>query len=969
MSIANEISRLQTSKADTKEQVNIDKDYINAGIDFIGSETVDDYDEKIQEMQEAYKAFIPVNTTSDTQIDAPKGGAIIGKTLKGNTSQSGTPTPSAPVAIENATGLQKIKVTKKNLFDVSTLVNKSYNGASSSTRICNSQAIYLTPGTYTFSTNINTSTYEFKTDVLENPPTSPITESYIYNSGFGTSNPRTITITSPGYFAILIKKNDNTGINDFTLKEFTYQLEKGSSATTYEEYQDTTLYMNYNKNLLKINDTSKTINGITFTENSDGSIHAEGTATDLALYGTNTLLPILPSQRYRLSGCPEGGSLSSYYISIMLKNESGSSIGSFADIGDGVFGDFIAPDNARYMYAQILILSGTTINATFYPQLELGSEITPYKEYEPLQEGNYEINLGKNLLDLNLDKVVNQNGITYSVESDGTITINGTATAQTDIGYLNNQLKSVANKKYSLNFIYISGTLNGTMNIFNQDGNNSWKGFNIDLNGTGALSNTSAIGSYTMDLNMQGVRVIRVKKDAVINNLKFKLTFVQSSIADYNYSPYFTPIELNKIGNYQDYIRKGTGKNLFDNNADIVEGYTFGATDNLISDSRFFYQSSYIPVLPNTSYCIKKPSGSSLRICEYQQDKTFIQRDYEKYVFTTTANTYFIRISDFTAVKDLIQLEQGTSATFYEPYACTGKNLFDSSGEIKEDWFGGSGITYSIDNGVYTLNGTNTRQYIYLRYNVELEAGNYFFSGCPSGGSGSGYGAFVRVGSTNYWDFGNGVTFNIPTKQEVLVYPVRIGSETITANNLVFKPMIKRGTIATSFEPYIHSTTKDKWYIEKNIGKAIVNGSESCSRQVLTGDIVRFMFTGKVEGIDGARQTIFSNYFVANLNSANDREGIGFVYGNLLYLYKQEASVADFQTWLNTHNTSVYYALNTPEYTLIENEDLIDQLEKIMPLLEGQNNISVDGSIPVYMDLDYIVKADKYLIGNRREGK
>jgi hypothetical protein len=129
------------------------------------------------------------------------------------------------------------------------------------------------------------------------------------------------------------------------------------------------------------------------------------------------------------------------------------------------------------------------------------------------------------------------------------------------------------------------------------------------------------------------------------------------------------------------------------------------------------------------------------------------------------------------------------------------------------------------------------------------------------------------------------------------------------------------------------------------------------------------MFTGKVEGIDGARQTIFSNYFVANLNSANDREGIGFVYGNLLYLYKQEASVADFQTWLNTHNTSVYYVLNTPEYTLIDNEDLIEQLEKMMPLLEGQNNISVDGSIPVHMDLDYIVRADRYLIGNRREGK
>lgn len=843
MSIAYEINRLQISKADTKEQVNIDKDYINTGIDFIGSERVNNYDEKIQEMQEAYKAFIPINTTSNTQIDAPKGGTIIGKTLKGNTSQDGTPTPSAPIAVENATGLQKIKVTKKNLFDVSTLVNKAYNGTSSSIRVCNSQAIYLTPGTYTFSTNINTSTYEFKTDVLKNPPTSPVTESYIYNSGFGTTNPRTITITSPGYFAILIKKNDNTEINDFTLKEFTYQLEKGSSATTFEEYQDTTLYMNSNKNLLKINDTSKTMNGITFTENADGSIHAEGTATDLALYGTNTLLPILPSQRYRLSGCPEDGSLSSYYISIMLKNESGSGIGSFADIGDGVFGDFTAPDSARYMYAQILILSGTTIDATFYPQLELGSEITPYKEYEPLQESNYEINLGKNLLDLNLDKVVNQNGITYSVESDGTITINGTATAQTDIGYLNNQLKSVANKKYSLNFIYISGTLNGIINVFNQDGNNSWQGFNIDLNGTGVLSNKSAVGSYPVDLNMQDVRVIRVKKDAVINNLKFKLTFVQSSVADYNYAPYFTPIELNKIGDYQDFIRKSTGKNLFDGQLELgVYDTTTGAK---ATNNANYRNVEPIDVQPSTTYTFSINGISQKYVVYfYKKDGTFIGvNTLSSGTFTTPAETYLLNFrcfnadftSDYANLK--IQLEQGSTATSYEPYG-------------------------------------------------------------------------------------------------------------------------------------------DKWYIKKNVGKIILSTAvydSSYNRAYINlvtstdGNVLLPASNNEVAKLMAKYFVCYSgNTFLSNTSL----EGMALTQsGTFSIRILTLTSKSDYETWLVSNNVSVYYVLANPTYTLIENEELIEQLEEFMPLLEGQNNISVDASIPAYIDLDYIVKADRHLIGNRREGK
>lgn len=93
MSIASEITRLQTSKADVKTQVNIDKDLINGGTAFIGNETVDNYDDKIEEMQEAYKKFIPIQTTSGTEIQLDNSSndkVLVDIGLDGNTEQETT---------------------------------------------------------------------------------------------------------------------------------------------------------------------------------------------------------------------------------------------------------------------------------------------------------------------------------------------------------------------------------------------------------------------------------------------------------------------------------------------------------------------------------------------------------------------------------------------------------------------------------------------------------------------------------------------------------------------------------------------------------------------------------------------------------------------------------------------------------------------------------------------------------------
>lgn len=133
----------------------------------------------------------------------------------------------------------------------------------------------------------------------------------------------------------------------------------------------------------------------------------------------------------------------------------------------------------------------------------------------------------------------------------------------------------------------------------------------------------------------------------------------------------------------------------------------------------------------------------------------------------------------------------------------TGKNLFDSGTALIEDFLTPNNVAYTISGGVYTVNGSNIHPYSYLRQNLELEAGTYILTGCPSGGSNDGYSAIVKVGQTSYFDYGDGVLFTLDTSQEVYVYPMRTGSSIISLNNVEFKPMIRKSDVSdTTFEPY-----------------------------------------------------------------------------------------------------------------------------------------------------------------------
>lgn len=172
------------------------------------------------------------------------------KGMYGNTTQDGTPTPSSPIPINNATGEQEIRVCGKNLFDTenytikgntSTWMPTQIGGTYSNSGSWGDGVIWRyeldTTQTYTFKANgFTNNVYGYLRTYTDNTYTT-IKTHYI-RDGHGNLL-KTFTPDSK-YIEIRIVSNaatSNVNITDI-------QLEKGNQATTYEAYNGNTYEIN-----------------------------------------------------------------------------------------------------------------------------------------------------------------------------------------------------------------------------------------------------------------------------------------------------------------------------------------------------------------------------------------------------------------------------------------------------------------------------------------------------------------------------------------------------------------------------------------------------------------------------------------------------------------------------------------------------------------------------------------------------
>ena len=144
----------------------------------------------------------------------------------------------------------------------------------------------------------------------------------------------------------------------------------GANIRKYIVYGNSVQETRSGKNILPYPyaETTKTENGLTFTDNGDGTITVKGTASADTTFNLCTDL-VLTAGTYTFSGCPSNGSNTTYFISGFTGT----------DIGNGFT---VVLDSDTTGSLSITIKSGTTIsNKVFKPQIEVGSEKTSYEQY------------------------------------------------------------------------------------------------------------------------------------------------------------------------------------------------------------------------------------------------------------------------------------------------------------------------------------------------------------------------------------------------------------------------------------------------------------------------------------------------------------------------------------------------------------------------------------------------------------
>ena len=174
-----------------------------------------------------------------------------------------------------------------------------------------------------------------------------------------------------------------------------------------------------------------TINGVTFTNNGNGSVTVTGTPVDSVwekIYSISNLTELIKGHKYLLSGCPEGGEASTYMLRLNVYNPANH---GWDDSGNGCIFIFDIESYDRntggiYIYERTV---GTEINRTYTPQLfdltamnrEDITTVEQFKaefpEFYPYENGNiYPAKIsgvkftGKNLFDSNPNNLIFNTG-------------------------------------------------------------------------------------------------------------------------------------------------------------------------------------------------------------------------------------------------------------------------------------------------------------------------------------------------------------------------------------------------------------------------------------------------------------------------------------------------------------------------------------------------------------------------------
>jgi hypothetical protein len=211
-----------------------------------------------------------------------------------------------------------------------------------------------------------------------------IKKSFIVNEGttvlpYQPYTRQPLTINKPGGFP-------GIEVTDASLANYTD--ENGQMWCCDERDWDREIYVG---NLLPNNAISQTKNGGTFTVNADGSVTVNGTFSEnTSIILCDDISTVQKGENYILSGCPSGGTGSTYLLSFAQYKSDGTHIVDLQDVGNGK--NISLSDNCATSKMFIWIAGGQTFNnAIFKPMIrpvEIDGIPTSAK-YVPYTDGKF----------------------------------------------------------------------------------------------------------------------------------------------------------------------------------------------------------------------------------------------------------------------------------------------------------------------------------------------------------------------------------------------------------------------------------------------------------------------------------------------------------------------------------------------------------------------------------------------------
>ena len=313
-----------------------------------------------------------------------------------------------------------------------------------------------------------------------------------------------------------------------------------------------------------------------------------------------------------------------------------------------------------------------------------------------------------------------------------------------------------------------------------------------------------------------------------------------------------------------------------------------------------------------------------------------------------------------------------------------------------------NGITYTVKtdgSGEIIVNGTAT-DVSYMDIPIKLVKGIFYIvSGCPLSGSDDTYKAYaldVEVFSQMASDYGNGQSFTAKCTQ--YNYRVRV-AKGYTANNLVFKPMIRLATDTDdTYQPYKETTSEIP--VTDFAGIPVSSGgnyTDSNGQQWICDEIVKYA-DGSGKSIQRVEEkTLTKNDINSVTNSENGYYFTTFIKGkkegyslcnrfkgiafservnnpNMYRCYlngdgylvirnsteNKYTTVQELANFIEENETKVIYELATPIETPLTAEEIaeIEKLHTFYPVTNISNDFDCGMSVTYYCD-------SKNYIGNQ----